>query len=249
MSGQSAPRAHVARPSVIVVSHERSGTHFLMNALAAAYGYPRDFLNFDVPELTIDYRNPGEVLRVLGAVGARPQTAVVKSHHAVEFFAPVLDRILERTPILYIHRDPVDVMVSFWRYARQWMPAESARAVTAGNFATAPPRLTVLRYQMRESATMLDRWAAHVDGWTAAAATRPRIAVVRYRDLDENYAATMAGLATTLGPAEGNGARPARHLNVVSGAAAPDLPAPDKIALRALALSRVGSTMRRHGYA
>ena len=27
------------RPAVMVVSHERSGTHFLMNALAACYGY------------------------------------------------------------------------------------------------------------------------------------------------------------------------------------------------------------------
>lgn len=219
-----------------------------MNALTAAYGYPRDFLNFDSRDLKIDYSNPREVLRVLRLTGERPQEAMVKSHHAVEFFAPVLDRILERTPILYIHRDPVDVMVSFWRFARRWMPAESGHLATAAAFAEAPPRLTVLRYQMKPAATMLNRWADHVDGWVKAARTRPRLTVVRYTDLDTRYEATVEQLSGLVGARTGSLDRPRRDIDVVSGAAAVDLPAPDRIALRAIALSRVGETMRRHGY-
>ena len=36
------------RPKVLVVSHERSGTHFMMNSLAANFGYVANpFMNLD----------------------------------------------------------------------------------------------------------------------------------------------------------------------------------------------------------
>ena len=104
------PRGRTDRPSVIVVSHERSGTHFLMNSLGRAFGYEAGlFLNFDHDPLNINYFHPPTVLKALRTV---PAGRIVKAHHSVEFFDGILDEVLQSAVILYIHRDPVDVMVS-----------------------------------------------------------------------------------------------------------------------------------------
>src|SRR6516162_5760778 len=85
------------RPAVMVVAHERSGTHFLMNALAACYGYVSDpWINFDRPSLNINYYQAAEVREILLALGAQRMANVVKSHHPVDFFAGELPRLTER---------------------------------------------------------------------------------------------------------------------------------------------------------
>ena len=232
-----------------MVSHERSGTHFLMNGLRRAYGYSAPHLAFDWHALPIDYRNPTVVANVLGKIGNSPGEAIVKSHHALGFFDGVLDRVLRNTPILYIHRDPVDVMVSFWRYARQWLGGEMAHAATAFEFAASPPSMSMTRYQATFCRTILERWGQHVDNWTSAASTRRRLVVVRYDQLRDRYADTMTGLEKLLGPVSGTLDAPDRETDVIAGMPADRLPAPDRIALQALALRQVGETMRRHAYA
>ena len=69
------------RPAVMVVSHERSGTHFLMNALAACYGYvSAPWINLDRLTLNINYFYPPELREALLALASQPMANVVKSH-------------------------------------------------------------------------------------------------------------------------------------------------------------------------
>src|SRR6516164_3019479 len=85
------------RPAVMVVSHERSGPHFLMNALAACYGYvSAPWVNLDLPTVNINYYYPPRVRDTLLALAARPMANVVKSHHPADLFAAELPRLTER---------------------------------------------------------------------------------------------------------------------------------------------------------
>jgi hypothetical protein len=81
----------------MVVSHERSRTHFLMNALAACYGYvSAPWVNLDLPTVNINYYYPPRVRDILLALAARPMANVVKSHHPADLFAAELPRLTER---------------------------------------------------------------------------------------------------------------------------------------------------------
>lgn len=58
------------RPSALVVGHERSGNHFLMNTLARAYGYIAEpWFNLDQVPHPINYFQPAALLRLLLEAG------------------------------------------------------------------------------------------------------------------------------------------------------------------------------------
>jgi hypothetical protein len=241
----------VKRPHIIVASHERSGTHFLINAVTRAYAYPAgSLLNFDNQPLNINFFEARRIADTIGEIATRAQSpTILKSHHPVAFFDGVLDEVLAHMPLFYIHRDPVDTMVSFWRFIHTWPWREGPRLADAVAFAAAEPEGRMMRYQVRQYRNLLARWAAHVEGWLAAAAKRPRLVVVRYDALAGAYEETVRGFAPVLGPLSGTLVRPNRFANVVEAAPPETLPPPDREALRALALAEVGDTMRRLGYA
>jgi hypothetical protein len=117
-------------------------------------------------------------------------------------------------------------------------------------FATAAPEGHLLRYQTHQRRNMLDRWAHHVDGWHHAAEGRPRLRIVPYKSLKEDYAATVTSFADLLRRQPSDLTPPSRDVNVVNGRE-PErkLPKPDLQALRALALKEVPDTMKLLGYA
>jgi len=236
------------RPAVMVVSHERSGTHFLMNAIARGYGYTaRPWVDMDHGSMAINFFHPPSIATTLKGLAERRITAIIKSHHTADFFDGVLDRVLERYVVLYIHRDPVEVMVSFWRFMHRWHWHEGPRCSDPLAFASAEPEGQLMRYQRYQRRNMLDRWARHVEGWYQASIERPRLRVVSYAGLRDDYRATLNGFAELLGRQPTDLTRPARNRNVIRGGSVDHQP--DVDALRRLALAEVGETMRLLGYA
>jgi hypothetical protein len=240
------------RPAAMVVSHERSGTHFLMNSLANCYGYvTTPWIDFDRPTFNINYYYLPEARDLLLALADRPMANVVKSHHTVEFFNGELHRITERYVLFVICRHPVPTMLSFWRFLHQWPWNEGPKTIDPLAFARAEPWGRLMRFQMRQWPSMLERWAAHVEGWLDAADGSPRVVVVRYEDLDQKFEATMQGFAEHLGRPAQALVRPVRDYNVIPPG--PVDPAgnglsPDIDGLRELCRKQVGQTMSRLGY-
>lgn len=235
------------RPAVLVVSHERSGTHFLMNAIARGYGYTtRPWVDMDYGSMTINFFHPPSIASTLASLADRRIAAIIKSHHSADFFDGILDRVLKRYVVFYIHRDPVDVMLSFWRFMHRWHWHEGPKCSDPLAFATAAPEGQLLRYQRHQRRNMLDRWAKHVEGWQRASVERPRLQFVSYAALRDDYRATLGGFAEILGRKPADLRRPGRNRSVIRGGSVdhqPDVPA-----LRALALTEVGETMRLLGY-
>lgn len=242
-----------ARPAALVVSHERSGTHFLMNSLASCYGYvSRPWVNLDPYEssLKIQYLSPRGVRDDLLALAAQRMANVVKSHYPVEFFHTELAALTQGYVIFVACRDPVGVMLSCWRYMHR-MFRQGPKTPDPLAFARAEPCGWLMRYQLRQYPSMLRRWAAHVESWLDAARVLPRIVVVRYEDLDAKYEATVRGFEGVLERPPHALVRPASDVNVISGG--PHDPTgqgvePDVVALRRFCRETVGDTMIRLGY-
>jgi hypothetical protein len=99
-------------------------------------------------------------------------------------------------------------MCSYWRYVHLAARREGPRCATVGEFMRAAPTAGMLRYQMEQHATVLDRWRAHVDAWTTRGVAEAGVVPIRYEDLNLDFAATVARLARQLGVACPNPVRP-----------------------------------------
>ncbi|CAN5543475.1 hypothetical protein BH10ACT1_BH10ACT1_18100 [soil metagenome] len=186
--------AATSRRPALVVSHERSGTHFLMNTLRLNFGYQ--------PRTDLEQRpgfDPGSTPQMLAfLLQPWPLTSVVKSHHQAAFF-PVLPRLAERFHLVYVVRDPRDALLSFWRYLAASPPGIGPRAATAGGFARVAPCGFVAGYQRTALRSMTERWRVHADGWLEALERLGDAAtLVRYEDLDRRYPDEVERLAAVL---------------------------------------------------
>ena len=109
---------------LLVASHERSGTHFLINSIAnnsgGLYGSP----NIQNPSKDIyhggPYNNPQEykeyVYAYLSSYSGVSESKIFKTHHKAEFFKEYITELKKEYHILYIQRNPLDVLTSLYYY-------------------------------------------------------------------------------------------------------------------------------------
>jgi hypothetical protein len=126
-------RPYSGRSNVIVASHERSGTHFLINTLALNFGFAAKHIDSDITSgadfyIRSHFQTYLECLRHAGS------GRIIKEHHHLAFFEGMLDRLRENFVVFYVYRNPADVMCSLWRYVRDAERREGPLTETAGAF-------------------------------------------------------------------------------------------------------------------
>ena len=185
----------VDSPVVVVVSHERSGTHFLMNSIAMNSRYTVEpFLNFDHQTLAHEVnfhsaRSVGDFFDGLQQMkvprGRLFLQSIIKSHHTRAFLEPILGR--RNVRVLYVYRHPADTLVSLWRFLHRWDWNEGPQTDTPLALATRAPEGRMVRYQDRHAQTFFDRWAHHVQGWLEAGAQHQNVMCIRYSRLCTDF--------------------------------------------------------------
>lgn len=233
----------------MVVSHERSGTHFMMNTLAACFGYVSSpWLDIDRKQFNINFYHAESLqLLILALADAKPAN-LLKSHHEFEFYSKIIAAFEGVIDIVYIYRNPADVMASFWRFLHTWNWIEGPKADTALDFALTPPMGQLMRLQIRQYDTMLDRWANHVQHWVQP---RAHVHFVKYEDLAFRFEDTVRGLGAALGVAPRQIVTPSRRENTVQVGNINFVPAPgadNREAIAGLARSKFPDLMARLGY-
>jgi len=177
----------------IVVSHERSGTHFLMNTLADSFQYVSyPWINMDIDQ-PINWWAADNLLSFLMSMKGEPVLNIVKSHHSVEFFLPVLEEVLEEFHLFYIYREPQAVMESLCRHLNA-IPWNAGPKVESGAaLAATEPSGSLLRYQARQYPNMRERLLAHQKGWKEGIPEhlRGQIIYVSFEDLRDRFEATV----------------------------------------------------------
>ncbi len=201
---------------IMVVSHERSGTHFLMNALAAEFGYSSEpHLAFDRPIVDINFFRPPTLDKYFKETRGRKPKLIRKSHHQFDFFRPVISSVASNIQIFYIYRDPRAVSHSFRHFLNSWDWFEGPKVETAGDFIRAAPAGAMLRYQYHQLPNMLRRWSTHVEGWLAAAELCPDVTLVQYEKLNDSYDEVIDAIAKRMGWNRQRGTRPEMDQNTV----------------------------------
>jgi len=206
---------------LMVASHERSGTHFLMNSLAQCTHYRADpFLNLDLNTVggLINLHSPEQIATFMGSLQGLHCASLIKSHHPAASLQASLEAGLKVAAII---RHPAEVLLSYWR----WLPSlpwhESDCWADPAALARGIPAGASQRYQERCVTNHFERWAAHAQGWLNLQLCDPkRVALITYADLLEQHGPTMEQLCSDLAlPLSARPTMPDRHSNVVKGGA------------------------------
>jgi hypothetical protein len=185
-----------------VVSHERSGTHFMINTIFAnAYVRPHlryvgDWLGpYDRPESRHrhleDFRREWPLWKNGGGL--------VKTHADAHLFR----EWYPAAPVVYVWRDPRDTLVSFFHYLnsdelhRTNPSLESQRCESFAEFLRRP--LTdYLKHGFSDAASfdsVAARWASHVSGWLSV----PDICVIRFEQIKSDFRRVVRDICRSTG--------------------------------------------------
>ena len=145
------------KPTIVVVSHERSGTHYLINSIAKNFGYSYKADSIlGSPLMLLD--------RIMKHEG---KEMIIKSHHQYQFLAPVIEDIKKIAKIVYIRRDGRDVLASCYYYMKKH--AKIGCFPKTESFSSfireAPYKYTFDgNYTVEKSSNMAARGARHIKG-------------------------------------------------------------------------------------
>jgi hypothetical protein len=206
------------RPKVLVVSHERSGTHFMMNSLAANFGYVANpFMNLD-SSLGVNFYSSVAFRDILANFQNHAVANIFKSHHDLEFYREFFAQNPMGFKIIYILRDVYEVMVSYHRHLLTLPWNEGAQSPNVSEFLRTAPSGAMTRYQYRHCSSMVDRWVMHVQSALAmqSVLSADNFFIVDYSQLNCEFEATLKRISAYLKvPCRDPSVRPTRHENVV----------------------------------
>ncbi|MBX3321936.1 MAG: sulfotransferase domain-containing protein [Phycisphaeraceae bacterium] len=176
----SAPSPSATGP-ILVASHERSGTHLLMDLLrrqfpecrgrAGRFVNPHDSLYYSIDRLNANHHRPGspaECDRVLRAI-KRP---CLKTHNTpgMERTAPqhraYINALLAQSTWCYCYRDGRSVLCSLQRF-RQGFDTTASESISA-----------FIREDFGDGRSRARAWADHVRAWLAT----PNVVPIRFED-------------------------------------------------------------------
>lgn len=186
---------------VIVLSHERSGTHFLINSIANNFGYQKQQLDIDnfpgTKRPMVDWEDQKILHNFLQQFHNKPVANIFKCHHSYEFFQQEMAYLLSQFHVFYIYRDGRDVMTSLWNYFHRINWFEGPRTESVGELMRTYPAGKMCRYQYEMRPTLLNRWIHHVNDWITQAPQG--ICYIRYEDLNHRFEDTIKTIGQHMG--------------------------------------------------
>lgn len=185
-----------------VISHERSGTHFLINTILKNAFVRQNHHN--IGEWFGPYDDQVHRFDHIDAINTGwselgKQVSIVKSHCDRDLF----EARYKRSKIIYVLRDPRDVLVSFFHYLNteefhHFNPSAGDHRCRSFSEFLRRPISPFLRFGFSlngDFSNVAERWATHVGGWAGS----PDILLVRYEDLHADYEAVVRRVAVYLG--------------------------------------------------
>lgn len=185
LDGHLVRRRAPAEP-LYIVTHERSGTHFLINTIANNFYISDEWANlgewfgpYDQPERRFDH-----IDEFNQQFGEMTRTAkMIKSHCDRDLY----EAKYQPRKVIYVFRDPRDTMVSFFHYLNnkyfyEYNPTvEDHRCESVSEFIRRPisPFLRHCYSLHGQMENVVERWAQHVKGWI----DQEGVLVLRYVDI------------------------------------------------------------------
>lgn len=198
----------------IVFSFERSGTHFLMNTLEKNFGYssyPWINLDYETGMNFYDIKALDHFFKQFDGIQVKN---IFKSHHAFDFIEDLFPYLLQEFHVFYVYRNPLDALLSYWNYSKNVSWNEAPKANNILEFIKSAPEGAMLRYQVKQSSTLLERWENHVSNWLDAINKFGGIPIL-YDKLNTDFENSILDLSCKLNIKIKNPVRPKRDTSVV----------------------------------
>ncbi len=189
---------------LMVCSHERSGTHFLINSIARCTQYSSSVLNFDYVPLGafVNFFDAKEVHSFFNSLSrinkhSRYMCAsnIIKSHFPLDILGKAPPKALK---IIYIYRNPVDVFISFWKFMKSQNYFEGPNTKTPLELACHIPSGRSQRYQMQNYHSYFERWANHVSAACQYAKNTNSVTLINYDKILINYAESIKSVCNAI---------------------------------------------------
>ena len=175
---------------ILVVSHESSGTHFLIDSIALNSHlinqqidlYIEHYLPPSEQEL-ISYKN--NLQSNIRSYFGKSTNRMFKSHHDVRFFDGILGELKKEFDILYIKRNPLDCLTSCYHYYSKHHHVDFPFSKNIDDFLfDVKPfdHLSDSAYSFKRSQNNVLRWLNHTYGWEKSGAH-----IVNYESLSSNF--------------------------------------------------------------
>jgi hypothetical protein len=185
--------------NIMVVTHERSGTHLVINIINIENNgdfkpigkLPPSEHNFDLEtyKFYADFMMLNEYYQ---------PNIVFKSHHQVEYFEKNIDKLFEKYYVVYVERDIKDVLISYYKFLNGVGFDKNGKSLPIKGFPKFPewifrnPAEVGYRYFEKypdphiyvEPIDYVDRYVRHWYGWMRY---KDRFLTVYYEDVLNNY--------------------------------------------------------------
>ena len=183
---------------LMVSSHERSGTHFVMNSISECTEYTSNpFLNFDYMPLGsfVNFFSRESTNKFLFSLKEISQNesnifcvnSIIKSH----FPLSLLDHNKNLCKVIYIYRNPEEVFVSYWKFLHRWNWSEGPKLSSPLELIKSNPKGQSQRYQIENYRNYFERWASHIINAENTARNSSNIVLVNYAELKNNFETTI----------------------------------------------------------
>ena len=182
------------RSPLVICSHERSGTHLLMNSLSKCTQYEnKPYFDFDFHNLggkinlfshdEIDYFFR-QIKKIRSENDELCISSLIKSHFPIEFLG---DKVLNSIKIIYIYRNPVDLFTSYWKYLNSISYFLGPKTSTPLETAQHIPCGFSQRYQPQNYKNYFERWAMHVSNAFSLKDKYQNIQLISFNDIKNNH--------------------------------------------------------------
>jgi hypothetical protein len=198
------------RKKILVASFQRSGTHFLINSLASNLEGVEDgwvdVVNSPRCKWVGDVRRNNLIEKIrehlVDKYYPSEQNKCLKTHFQAYFFERYWEEIISRYSVLYIFRDPRDVMVACYHYYNKTSFEHFVREPCFSKFIRAELWATrtetqPFSYSFTKPRNIIDKWQKHILSWLQ---WRERGALfVSFAELKRSPGATLATIARFTG--------------------------------------------------
>ena len=183
---------------IMVCSHERSGTHFMMNSISECTEYTANpFLNFDYMPLGsfVNFFSKESMNKFLFSLKDisrnKSKTFCVNSIIKSHFPLSLIDHNKNLCKVIYIYRNPEEVFISYWKFLHRWNWLEGPKLSSPLELIKSNPKGQSQRYQIENYANYFARWASHIINAKNSARNSSNIVLINYSELKNNFATTI----------------------------------------------------------
>lgn len=193
--------------NILICSFPRSGTHFLINSIAANFEYYSNHRHI----LPITDQSE-EIVNFLH--DQKKNRRIYKSHCQSYSFSDAWDLLFDKWYIFYIVRDGKDAITSLWNLYKKRDRKKEIGSVGDFMRSCPPKKESAYKVAIRKPESVVQMWNYHIESWLSI--DKKKLFFIHYSDLLNDFERTIMSIADVLNLRPNSKLRkPSKYKNVI----------------------------------